>query len=104
MSNEVRISLKQETSAYVVDNKIVMSDDKTIGYNVYINTDEISCWIGSCVDIDALEEIVSEENLLDSLYETASEEEFSIIYPVLKYNDFKYNFFGKIRTAKKEED
>ena len=99
MANEVRISLKKERDAYVVDDKIVISDDIAIGYQVYVNTDEVSCWVGSCMDIDALEEIISEDNLIDTLNETASERELDIIMPVLRYNDYKYNFFGKIRTA-----
>lgn len=99
MANEVKISLKRERDAYVVDNKITMSDDLAIGYQVYVNTDEVSCWIGSCLDVKSLEEIVSEENLLESIYESASERELDIILPVLKYNGYKYNFFGEIRTA-----
>ena len=99
MANEVRISLKKERDAYVVDDKIVISDDIAIGYQVYVNTDEVSCWIGSCMDLESLEEIVSEENLLDSINESASERELDIIMPVLRHNDYKYNFFGKIRTA-----
>ena len=98
MANEVRISLRQEKNCYVADNKIV-SNDTPIGYKVYVSTDEVSCWVGSCMDIDALEEIISEDNLIDTLNETASERELDIIMPVLRYNDYKYNFFGKIRTA-----
>lgn len=101
MANEVRIELKKEKGAYVKDNKIVTSDSPIIDYQVYVNTDEVSCWVGSCMDIDDLEEIVSEENLLESIYESASERELDIIIPVLEYNKYKYNFFGKIRTAEK---
>lgn len=99
MANEVRIELKKEKAAFVRDNQIIESKTSSIGYQVFACTDEACCWIGSCTDIESLEEIVSEENLIESINESASERELDIIMPVLKYNKYKYNFFGKIRTA-----
>lgn len=102
MSNEVRIELKKEQIAFVKNNQIEESKANAIGYQVYACTDEVACWIGSCTDMASLEEIIGEEELLDTLNETASERELDIILPVLKYNNYKYNFFGDIRTAKKD--
>lgn len=98
MSNSVRIALKKEQDYIVSDNHIQFQKE-SIGYNVYVCTDEIECWIGSCTDIESLEEIVSEEELIDSIYESASEREIENIIPTLEFNNYKYNFFGTIRTA-----
>lgn len=98
MSNSVRIALKKEQDYIASDNHIQFQKE-SIGYNVYVCTDEIECWIGSCTDIKSLEEIVSEEELIDSIYESASEREIENIIPTLELNNYKYDFFGTIRTA-----
>ena len=98
MSNIVRINLKREKDYIIKDNEIKFQKE-SIGYNVYACTDEVECWIGSCMDIDSLEEIVSEEELISSIEESASERELEIIISVLEYNNYKYDFFGQYRTA-----
>ena len=77
MSNSVRIELKKEHQAVVFEGKIKETCGP-IGFQVYVCTNEISTWIGTC---------------------TASECEIENIMPILKFNNYKYDFFGETRTA-----
>lgn len=101
MANIVRIGIKTETDIVVKDNKLVENRLQPVGYQVYADADSISCWIGSCTDIKSLEEIVSEEELISSIQESASEDELLILMAALECNNNKYIFFDEIRTAKK---
>ena len=98
MSNSVRIELKREHQAVVFEGKIKETCGP-IGFQVYVCTDAISVWIGTCTDVESLEEIISEEELIKSIYESASECEIENIMPILKFNNYKYDFFGETRTA-----
>lgn len=102
MANMIRIDLKKEREAYVVDNQILESKT-SIGYEVYACCDELHCWIGNCTDINSLEEIVSEEELITSMEESCSEYELNLLMSVLECRDYQYEFFGKIRKAIKGE-
>lgn len=98
MSNIVRINLKKEQD-YIVRNNEIVFQKESMGYNVYACTDEVECWIGSCNNIESLEEIISEKELISSIEESASEREIENLMPVLENNTYKYDFFGQIRTA-----
>ena len=98
MSNMLRIGLKKEQD-YVVSDNHIQFQKESIGYNVYAYTDEVECWIGSCNDIESLEEIISEEELISSIEESASEREMDILFPALECNNYIYDFFGKLRVA-----
>ena len=98
MSNMLRIGLKKEQD-YIVRNNEIIFQKESIGYNVNGCTDEVECWIGSCNDIESLEEIISEEELISSIEESASEREMDILFPALECNNYIYDFFGKLRVA-----
>lgn len=100
MANVVRIELKKEIDLTVKGDKIVPIDGP-IGNNVYASCDELQCWIGSCTDINSLEEIAGPEELISSIQESASEYELIALMSALNCNDNKYIFFDEIRTAKK---
>lgn len=102
MANMIRIDMRKEREAYVVDNQILESKT-SIGYEVYACCDELHCWIGNCTDINTLEEIVSEEELITSMEESCSEYELNLLMSVLECRDYQYEFFGKIRKAIKGE-
>lgn len=101
MANILRIGIKTEKDIVVKDNKLVENKIQPIGYQVYANVDSISCWIGSCTDMESLEEIISEEELITSIEESASEDELSILMAALECSGMKYNFFDTIKTARK---
>ena len=98
MANMIRISMKKERPAHVVNNEI-LEEKTSIGYEIYACCDELCCWIGSCTDMNSLEEIVSEEELITSIEESASEYEYNCLMSVLECRDYQYEFFGKIRKA-----
>ena len=98
MSNIVRINLKKEQDYIVRKNETVFQKE-SMGYNVYACTDEVECWIGSCNNIESLEEIISEKELISSIEESASEREMDILLPALECNNYIYDFFGKLRVA-----
>lgn len=102
MANMIKIDMRKEREAYVVDNQILESKT-SIGYEVYACCDELRCWIGNCTDINSLEEIVSEEELITSMEESCSEYELNLLMSVLECRDYQYEFFGKIRKAIKGE-
>lgn len=102
MSNILKISIKTETDVTVKDNKFIENKVQPIGYQVYANVDEISCWIGSCTDIKSLEEIVGPEELINSIRESASEYELIALMSALNCSDNKYMFFEEMRTAVKQ--
>ena len=98
MANIVRISMRKEFEAVVIDDSII-EEEQSSSYQVYASCDQISTWIGSCCDIESLEEIASPENLINSIENSASEEELLILMPVLEHNNMKYVFFEESRTA-----
>ena len=100
MSNLLNISIKQEKDISIKDNQFIENEKQPIGYQVYANVDAISCWIGSCTDIESLEEIVGPEELINSIQESASESEFIELMASLEYYNYKYMFFNEIRIAK----
>ena len=53
MSNSVRIELKKEHQAVVFEGKIKETCGP-IGFQVYVCTNEISTWIGTCTDTESL--------------------------------------------------
>lgn len=99
MANMVRIELKKEYKAEIKHGNIY--DMPSCGYEVYACCDELSCWIGNCTDVESLDEIISEEELISSIYESASEYELSCLISVLEHNNYKYDCFGITRTAEK---
>ena len=98
MSNIVRKKKKKEPD-YIVRNNEIVFQKESMGYNVYACTDEVECWIGSCNNIESLEEIISEKELISSIEESASEREMDILLPALECNNYIYDFFGKLRVA-----
>ena len=99
MANILRIELKREYDASVINNKIVESEE-SCGIHVYACCDELSVWIGTCEDIDSLNEIAGPDNLITSIIESASEYENIALMAALKSQDYKYDFFEEIRIAK----
>lgn len=97
MSDCLRIKLKRECDVEVRNGKLV--DKSKSGYEIYASTDGINCWIGSCTTIKNLEQTVSEKKLIKSINEQASEDELDCLMAALECNDYKYDFFGEIRTA-----
>lgn len=102
MANMVRIRLTTEEDYIVKDNRIE-SQKESIGYNVYACNDEIECWIGSCHDIESLNQIVGPDNLISSITESTSEYEYNSLMAALECQDYKYSYFGEIKTAIGEE-
>ena len=100
MSNLLNISIKIEKDISIKNNQFIENEKQPIGYQVYANVDAISCWIGGCTDIESLEEIVSPEELISSIQESASESEFIELMASLEFNNYKYMFFDEIRIAK----
>lgn len=103
MSNMVRIEMQKEFPAIVSNGEIIECKNSK-AYDVYACCDKIKAWIGYCETIEGLENIVSEENLIESINGSCSNNELDIILPVLNANDLKYDFFGTIRTAISEDD
>lgn len=103
MSNKVWVGLKGETNFEVKGNTIVKKYTEPGRYQIYANCDEVSIWIGSCENINDLELYVSEEELIDSIEQSASEYEYDAIMAALRCSDYKYDFFGKIRIAEGED-
>ena len=101
MANMLRIQLKIEVPVNVVGGELTVEQtpaDKTV--NVYACTDEISCWIGNCTSVEELESIIGENNIMDSIVESASEYEYDCLESVLLCQDYKYiDTTKKVRVA-----
>lgn len=102
MSNILRIEIQREFPAEVSNGEIIEAEQSD-GYEIYVCTDELKTWIDCCSSIEDLEDIVSEKNLIKSIKNAASEYELECLIPALECNDYKYDFFGKIRIAIKGE-
>lgn len=113
MSNKVRISLKTEKEITLKNNKFVVVDDEvsteSTPISVYINCDELSCWIGSIYslyDLDSLNAtksldlLVGPSKLIKVINENCSEYEYDCLMSILEANDFQYSYpDGSIVTA-----
>lgn len=98
MANSVRIEMQREFPAIIHKGEILEAEQSDC-FDIYVCVDELKTWIGNCTDIKSLEEIVSEDNLIESIKSAASGYEQECIMPALKCNNYKYDFFGKTKTA-----
>ena len=103
MSDLLRIEIAREFPAVVEDGKIIESEEAD-GYEIYACVDSIRAWIGCCTDIESLEEVVSEENLIGSIYESCSETELFCLIACLEFHNNQYEYFGTIKTAIKTNE
>lgn len=101
MSNMIRIEMQKEFPI-VINNGELIEAEEAEGIDVYVCCNEIKAWIGNCINIESLEKIVSEKELINSIECSVSEYELECLIPNLECNDYKYDFFGTLRTAIKE--
>lgn len=92
------IKMNREIPAALSDGVIIEAEEAD-GYDVYVECDEITSWIGCCKTVEGLENIVSPENFIDSIYQSCSEAEILQLMPDLEYHNYQYDVFGDIRTA-----
>lgn len=92
------IIMNREIPAAISNGEIIEAEE-TEGYDVYVECESLRSWIGCCRTIEGLEDIVSPENFIDSIYESCSEAEIMQLMPDLQYHNYQYDVFGDIRTA-----
>lgn len=86
MSNKAYITIKEERKL----NSNLEPVEQKMHKEVYINTDEISCWIGRIDTIEDLHELIDPNNLQEVLNCTLSEDELNIINACMSFSNGKY--------------
>lgn len=90
MSNRVYITIQEEREL-----DLDLNPKGEMCKNVYINCDGIKAWLGYIDTKEDLYDLISPENILDSIETSLSEDEVEVIIPALQCSDGIYTLFDK---------